>query len=144
MFIQKIPESLNRSNSKNYSNKIQKIILLVFSLKDESKDSLDQDIIEDSESSFEKSFDNKFTNIEVAGTDYFLAERKNMGIPEKKVKEIKEKIQYNEADFSERKENFFNKILDKRSNLLTNDHNHNDEKIAAKLEQTNKIFKLWE
>ncbi len=77
------------------------------------------------EFSYESKFeDNKFTNIEVAGTDYYLAERQNHGMPKKKVKEIKEKIQYDEIEISERKENFFDKILEKRSTLLADDNSY--------------------
>jgi hypothetical protein len=77
------------------------------------------------EFSYESKYDdNKFTNIEVAGTDYYLAERRNLGIPRKKVKDIKEKIQYNDVDISERKESFFDRILDKRSSLLADDNSY--------------------
>jgi hypothetical protein len=70
--------------------------------------------------------DNKFTNIEVAGTDYYLSERKNLGIPRKKVEDINEKIKYNGIDISERKASFFNKVLDKRSSLLAEDNSYDN------------------
>ena len=62
---------------------------------------------------------NSFTNIEVAGTDYYLSKRRELGLIADKKKKNQNQIPLNEISYKEQKLNFFEKIKEKRKKLLS-------------------------
>ncbi|MGM0497434.1 MAG: hypothetical protein ACQESJ_05910 [Bacteroidota bacterium] len=71
------------------------------------------------EFSYESKYDkNSFTNIEVAGVDYYLSQRKKLGIPVDEEQENSEAFAFDKISNKQQKLEFFEKIKEKRNKLM--------------------------
>jgi len=71
---------------------------------------------------------NSFTNIEVAGVDYYLSKRRELGLTADKGKREQEELSLNKISYKQQKLDFFEKIKKKRKKLLAdNSYDYKDE-----------------
>jgi len=79
---------------------------------------------------------NSFTNIEVAGVDYYLSKRRELGLTAIEEKKNQEEIPLSKTSYKQQKLNFFAKIKKKRKKLLADNsydyHNENTKRNFVK------------